>query len=186
MIIYIFCFPLITKVTLIYLPFAQGMLGWKLLKESDWLCEVKQIITFSGTFCVHFDPGCWWIKKITFQYIWDQLSADKDLYHINKTHQIGLANLLAVSNESQELIGHRDTKLFHCDDEFLQFEIELHLTLPWGFSFLRMLARDQWEKLGRISQSSILVRFLYYAHRSGSWLINMSHEALPILMAHYS
>lgn len=86
-------------------------------------------------------------KKIAFQYIWDQLSADKDLYHTNKTHQIGLANLLAVSNESQELIGHRDTQLFHSEDEFLQFKIELHLTLPWGFSFLRILARDWWEKL---------------------------------------
>lgn len=142
----------------------------------------NRLLHFSGTFWSRFLVN----KKNTFQYIWDQLSADKDLYHINKTHQNGLANLLAVSNKSQELIGHGDTQLFHSGDEFLQFEIELHLTLPWGFSFLRILAGDWWEKLGRISQSSILVRFLYYVHHYGSWLINMSHGALSILMAHFS
>lgn len=35
-----------------------------------WLMRWDRFFHFQVS-CVHFDPGCWWIKKITFQYLWD-------------------------------------------------------------------------------------------------------------------
>lgn len=89
---------------------------------------------------MHFDTSCWRIKKMPSN-IYETNTQPTRIYITRiKPIKTGLANLLAVSNESQELIGHGDKQLFQSEDEFLQVKVELHLTLPRGFSFLGVLA----------------------------------------------